>query len=163
MPDSYTQYYNLAKVEVGGSRDTWGNKLNQNFQTLDTALHGVRTDLDDLNEDFDATKLDLTTKINAKADAALMAEALNKKLEAVPVSLSTSITEKEFPIGTIVIMISGTMVIKRNQAATVYLNTGESGYASTSKGSGSLNGIWRSRGIIVDFNNSICNLMQRVQ
>jgi len=38
MADSTTANYNLIKVEVGGSTDTWGGKLNANADAIDAAL-----------------------------------------------------------------------------------------------------------------------------
>jgi hypothetical protein len=39
MADAFTGNYNLAKVEVGASRDTWGGKLNDNADKIDAALN----------------------------------------------------------------------------------------------------------------------------
>lgn len=41
MPDTITPNYSLIKPEVTGSVDTWGGKLNGNFDALDAALKPV--------------------------------------------------------------------------------------------------------------------------
>lgn len=38
MADSFTANYNLTKPEISGSRDTWGQKINDNLTTIDTQL-----------------------------------------------------------------------------------------------------------------------------
>lgn len=40
MADTNTPNLNLIKPEIGGSDDTWGNKTNANWDTVDTAVFG---------------------------------------------------------------------------------------------------------------------------
>lgn len=44
MSDATTPNYNFTLPTIGGSQDSWGNKLNANWTALDGLLHGFATD-----------------------------------------------------------------------------------------------------------------------
>ncbi len=45
MPDTFTANYDFTQPEVGGSSETWGDKLNANWGALDTLIREIRLSL----------------------------------------------------------------------------------------------------------------------
>lgn len=48
MPDLFTPFLSLTKIEVGASRDTWGNKLNDNADKIDAGVQTLDSRVDAL-------------------------------------------------------------------------------------------------------------------
>ena len=96
MADTQTTVYGLTKPEVGASEDTWGEKLNQNLDTLDNLLSGSTT--------LQGAKLDDTTKIVDNADAT--------KIVALSAGSLTTATTRTFTFPD----ATGTFVLADNTA-----------------------------------------------
>jgi hypothetical protein len=55
MADTSTTKYSFTKPEVGASEDTWGTKLNANWDSVDSVLRGASSTVDAVyNEQYSA-------------------------------------------------------------------------------------------------------------
>lgn len=69
MPDTTTAHYGFTQPEVGGSNDTWGDKLNVDLASIDTLIFNLRTDVTALGAALTAASFTANNSILAKNNA----------------------------------------------------------------------------------------------
>lgn len=151
MADSFTANYNLTKVEVGASANTWGGKLNSNFDTLDTQLKAVSTTATAAMPKAGGTfsgsiTMAATTTITLAADPTSALHAATKQYVDNTVSPVSTVANNALP------KAGGTMTgaLTLSGAPTVNLHAATKQYVDSSiagAGGGDITGVTAGNGL----------------
>ena len=123
MADTITTNYSFTKPEVGASEDTWGTKLNANWDSIDSSLKAVSdianaavTSLGDLSVTASATELNYTAGVTSAIQTQLNAKAPT----ASPTFTGTVNAGDKVTLGSWNIYDSGTTLIFQYGATNVF-------------------------------------------
>ena len=89
MADTSTTHYNLVQPQVGGSFNTWGNKLNNDLAALDSLIYAISAGINQgYNATSGATSATLSNPLVTVQNVAFT--AANQSLIMPPMNVSTS-------------------------------------------------------------------------
>jgi hypothetical protein len=121
MADTTTTHYEFVKPQIGGSTDTWGTKLNENFDELDTELKAVSDAADAAQATADTAETAVGTSYDPSAVALTstdVQDALDELCTLPPQSKSADYTLLATDTGGIVSISSGNITVPPSVFAT---------------------------------------------
>jgi len=140
MSDTTTTHYSLVQPQVGGSFNTWGNKINNDLSTLDSIIYAVSGGINQgLNAPTgSASSISLTNPLVTIQNIAFTASGQQLNMPAMN---ATSSVQTGTPIK-IVNMGSYSFPVYAQDAATIIYGNGVAAGTITSGGSGYTNGYY---------------------